>query len=331
MKKRKTVITIVLILIVIGVGACFLRGKLNTKPVQQNIKYTVRKETSENIIEISGNISAANEQKMQASGSGTIKAIHVKEGQKVKEGQLLIELDSTSEEYNLAKQDYDIQQKTITGARKEVELMKKQREMLVKKLEDRKVYARFDGVVAQLKVSEGDIVVAQDDLGTILDRSYLSATVEVVETDAGKLKIDQKVHFEFPAYEENLNGYVLSYPSVSRITNRGATVVDVEVRIDNPPQEILPGYSFTGKIEISEPEELLLVEQLAIGYESGKPFAEIETGETTQRVEVSVEPYNSMYVKVLGGLKEGDVLKQQSLTRMSGSRRSNSGGGMPPR
>ena len=79
----------------------------------------------------------------------------------------------------------------------------------------------------QLSVSEGDVVEAKDEVGTIINRDYMSASVEIVENDVHKLKKGQIVKFTFPAYEDlEVTGYVDSFPAVGRITSRGATVVD---------------------------------------------------------------------------------------------------------
>lgn len=318
---RRLIITIIILLIA-GAGAFFYYKNKN-KPVEVEEKafYTVKKETFENVISISGNISAAHEQKLQAAGAGTVEAVYVKEGDHVKKGQVILELDDTDQRYNLAKHDYDIAQKKINGAAaRELELMMSQRETLVKKLEDRKVTATFDGIVVKLSVAVGDYLQAQDSVGTIIDRSYMTTSVEVVETDVAKLKIGQKVNFTFPAYSKTVEGYVYAYPNMGTITNRGATVVPVDVRIDNPPDEILPNYSFTGEIEITAPRTVILVERQAIGYgEDGQAFAEIMLPDgSTRKTNVTVEQYDRKTVNVTEGLNGNETLKSQSATAPSG-------------
>ena len=183
------------------------------------------------------------------------------------------------------------------------------------KLEDRIIKANFDGIVAYLNVAEGDYLVAKDEVGTMIDRTYLKALVEVAETDSSKIKPGQKVMFSFPAYEDHkIEGYLVSSYAIATVTSRGASVVKAEVRINNPPEQILPNYSFIGEIEISPPETILLVERQAIGYgEDGSPFAEkILPDGTTERVPVTVTAYGNAFVKIISGLQDKDVLKQQS-------------------
>jgi len=326
-KALKWIIILVCLGVLIAVGLFFARKQVKG-PEEEQVIYTVKQETYENVIEISGNIAAAQSQELQAAGSGTVQKVYVKEGDSVKKGDIILELDSSEQEYDLASLDYDIAQKKLNGSKREIELLEVKRDMLVQKLEDRKIVAYFDGIIASLDVAPGDYLEAKDSVGTLIDRSYMTALVEIVETDVGKLAPNQVVNFTFPAYEESVvKGYVVSYPAIGTITQRGATVVKAEVRIDNPPQEILPNYSFTGEIEITAPVTVTLVERNAIGYEDGKAYAEVLNKDgSTSKVDVEVQQYDSSYVKIVSGLKPGDRVLNLGANR-SGTLRINSASG----
>lgn len=325
--KKGWIIGICIILLA-GVGLYFAR-KTVKGPETEKMVYTVINETYENVIEISGNISAAQSQELQAAGSGTVQKVFVKEGDKVKKGDVILELDATEQEYNLASLDYDIAQKKLNGSKREIELLEVKREMLVKKLDDRKIVAYFDGIIAALDVAPGDYLEAKDSVGTLIDRTYMTASVEIVETDVSKLKPNQVVNFSFPAYDKGtVQGYVVSYPEIGTITQRGATVVKAEVRIDNPPEEILPNYSFTGEIEITAPVSVTLVERNAIGYDQGASYVEVINPDgTVSKVNVEVQQYDGTYVKILSGVKAGDVLNNLGVNRSGTLRINNTGTG----
>ena len=339
---KKGWIIAILIILLVGLGLYFAR-KTVKGPEMEDVVYKVITETYENVIEISGNISAAQSQELQAAGSGTVQKVYVKEGDKVKKGDIILELDATEQEYNLASLDYDIAQKKLNGSKREIELLEVKRDMLVKKLEDRKIVAYFDGIIVDLNVAPGDYLEAKDSVGNLIDRSYMTASVEIVETDVSKLKPNQVVNFSFPAYDkEVVKGYVVSYPEIGTITQRGATVVKTEVRIDNPPEEILPNYSFTGEIEITAPVSVTLVERNAIGYDQGISYVEVINPDgTVSKVNVEVQQYDGTYVKILSGVKPGDVLNNLGvkssgtlrINNTSGSSNRNQGGfsmgGMP--
>ena len=322
MKAKKAVKIFVIIFIVavaIAGGLVGLRFLLNKEPTDVPV-YQVRKETYENIIEISGTVAAAQEQTLQALSAGTVLGVYVKAGDVVKKGDILIQLDDTSEQYNLAKHDYDMATKKITGSVKEIKLMETQRLSLLQKIADRKVVATFDGVIADLDVAVGDSLEAKDSVGTIVNIDYLTAEVEVAETDVSKLKVGQPVILEFPAYTNGtVTGYVVNWPAIGEITSRGATIVNAKIRIDDYPDEILPNFSFTGKIQIEAPVDYLVVERYAVGYENKQPY--VVLAKTGEKVSVKVQPYGMDYVKILEGLSGGERLIQQTAPSKSGQNR----------
>lgn len=329
-KKSIKIIVITLVLLgIIGGTLIILRNCLN-KSEETKTVYTVKSEVYENIIEISGTVSAAQQQTLQALSAGTVLGVYVKAGDYVKKGDIILQLDDTTEQYNLEKHDYDMAVTRITGSAKELKLKQTQRLSLVQKIADRKVRAAFDGFIAALDVSVGDSLEPKDSVGTLVNADYLTAEVEIPETDVAKLVAGQKVELKFASYNEPVYGYVESWPAIGQITSRGATIVKAKIRIDEYPDVILPNYSFTGKIQIEEPVTNLIVERYAIGYENKEPFVVLE--KTGEKISVKVVPYGKDYVKILEGLNGNERLIQQSAPAKSGQNknRNNQGNMMPP-
>ena len=318
-KKIKIILICVAALVVIAAGLVVLKAVLSSKGTEK-VYYTANVETYENIIEISGTVAAAQEQTLQARSAGTVTAVYVKAGDKVKKGDVIIQLDDSEQLYNLEKQEYSMATKRLTASERERKLLETERNSLLQKVEDRKVIATFDGIIADLDVAVGDSLEAKDTVGTLVNIDYLTAEVEVTETDVSKLVVGQKVTFTFPALsKKTVEGYVVGWPAIGEVTSRGATVVKVKLRIDDYPEAILPNFSFTGKIEISPTEEYVVVSRYAIGYENKEPYVVLAKGE--QKKSVKIQPYGMEYVKVLEGLEGGEVLLQQSTPKQSGMNR----------
>lgn len=294
--------------------------------------YTVRSELYENIIEIAGTVSAAKSQTLKSLNDGTVVGVYKKEGDAVQKGDLIVQLDDSEQQYNLANLDYEIAVAKRNQTAGKIKLMETQRNSLLRKIEDRKIVATFDGIIADLDVDPGDYLEAKDSIGTLVDTSYLTAEVEIAETDVAKLTIGQNVDFVFPAYGGTVSGYLYSYPAIGEITSRGATVVKAKVRIDDVPDGILPNFSFTGRIQVTEPEEKLVVETYAVGRDGDSAFVEVLKDDgKTERIAVEVEPYGIDYVNVLSGLHGGEILVAQRQAarsgRMSVSSKNQKGGG----
>lgn len=341
MKKNKKIILLTVFSIILIFLIVFFSRKIFSSVGKTENFYTVRKEIFENVIEISGTVEAAQEQILQALSNGTVIQVYVEEGDYVKKGDVIIQLDDTTEQYNLAKQDYNIAATKITGSEREIKLMESERLSLLQKVSDRKVVATFDGLIAQLDVSVGDSLEAKDSVGTLVNVDYLIAEVEIPETDVGKLKIGQKVEFTFSAYKDKIvYGNVIGWPQIGEITSRGATVVKAKIKIEDYPADILPNYSFTGKIQISEPEEFLLVSRNAVASENRKTY--VVSKNSSEKRFVKIQPYGSGFVKILeGDVKEGEILKELTPQKTSGAmkQKSNQPGlqgqrknqnGMPP-
>ena len=326
-KKTKIIIASVAVVILIFIVIIVAKKiSVSSKNADMTL-YRVRTETYENVIEIAGTVSAAKSQTLKSLNDGTVVGVYKTEGDTVKKGDLIVQLDDTEQQYNLANLDYEISVARQNQTSGKIKLMETQRNSLVRKVEDRKIVATFDGIIADLDVDPGDYLEAKDSIGTLVDTSYLTADVEIAETDVSKLKEGQRVDFTFPAYSGTVEGYLVSYPAIGEVTSRGATVVNAKVRIDNVPDGILPNFSFTGKIQITEPESKLVVERYAIGHEQGKAFVEkIERGGKITKIEVEVEPYTVDYVNIKSGLSGGEMLKAQSSASKSGRMRTTSKG-----
>ena len=324
MSKKKLIKIIIIAAAVLLFTALLLTGLrlLVNKSNEEKKVYEVKVETYENVIEVSGTVAAAQEQTLQALSDGTVIAVYVSAGDYVKKGSLILQLDDTSEQYNLAKHDYEMATTQISGSQKELKLMEAQRLSLLQKIADRKVCATFDGVIADLDVAVGDSLEAKDSVGTLVNIDYLTAEVEIPETDVAKLQLNQKVELNFSAYKTPVYGYIESWPAIGEITSRGATIVNAKIRIDDYPSVILPNFSFTGKIQIEEPVDNIIVERYAIGYEDKEPY--VVLAKSGEKRAVKVKPYGKEYVKVLEGLTGGELLLQQTAEKKSGQNKNSS-------
>lgn len=107
--SKKIKITIYICAGVVALIGILFATKLIVKKInKQDVYYTVIKETYENVIDISGTIEAAQLQELQALSDGTVLGVYVKEGDHVKKGDVIIQLDDTTQVYNLEKHDFNM-------------------------------------------------------------------------------------------------------------------------------------------------------------------------------------------------------------------------------
>jgi HlyD family secretion protein len=129
------------------------------------------------------------------------------------------------------------------------------------------VRAPLDGIVTDLPVRVGETVVpgvqnsAASTIMTVDDMSLMTAEIKVDETDIVNVKVDQPADVTIDAMpNQTFKGRVVEIgntailrstglaASTSTTANQEAKDFKVVIAIDNPPDDIRPGLSCTGKI-----------------------------------------------------------------------------------
>lgn len=284
-----------------------------TSEIDSMVKTKAYTSTYTSEIDVSGYVEAFQTQTVVIRSSGAVTGVYVKEGDRVKEGQLLATIDSTSQEYNVAQIEWDIEKAKINGtsSAKDMELKELNLKTAKQQLENTKAYANFDGVVISVEIQEGAYFNAGSTVMTIIDDSKLKASVEIDEIDIQMVREGMKTYLTSDSTPDSKIEARVSYiPMIGRYSSQGIGVMDVEIVIDNPPAALKPGFSFEGTIEAESSQEMLLVSQNAITTVRGKSTVTklLDNGET-QTVDV-VAKYvgENLYQIISGDVKDGDTL-----------------------
>jgi HlyD family secretion protein len=129
----------------------------------------------------------------------------------------------------------------------------------------------IDGVVTAKPVEQGEnaIVGTMNNPGTILltvsDMSVVEGEMEVDETDVPHVKLGQKATLTFDAYPDKkfegkvteIGGSPITKSALG--TDSSAVNFKVKVQVTNPPGNIRPGFSVSGKIETDRREAALAI------------------------------------------------------------------------
>jgi multidrug efflux pump subunit AcrA (membrane-fusion protein) len=262
-------------------------------------------------IDLSGYVEPNDIQKVVLRATGAVTDVFVKEGDRVKKGDVLIALDNTNQLFNVANLEAELEKVKLTGSEREIELTQLRLRAAQNNLDYTKAYANFDGVVAVVNVNEGDYFDAGSTAMTIIDRSTLKATVEIDEIDMQYVEIGQKAVLYFDSYSDSsLQAFVDYIPMLGRYTNQGIGVMDVELTIPNPPPSIAPGYTFKGSITSEGETKLVLLPQSAVTTTRGSSSVTKRLADgSTVRVPVTVKYLGEGISQLLSGdLKVGDTL-----------------------
>ncbi|HYL75790.1 MAG TPA: efflux RND transporter periplasmic adaptor subunit [Bryobacteraceae bacterium] len=140
------------------------------------------------------------------------------------------------------------------------------------------VTSPIDGIVTNLPVRKGETVVpgvqnsAASTIMTVADMSLITAEVKVDETDIVNVKIDQVADITIDAMpNKTFKGHVTEIgntailrstglaASQSAVSSQEAKDFKVVIALDNPPDDIRPGLSCTGKIVTATRQHVLTV------------------------------------------------------------------------
>lgn len=314
----------IIVLIILGVGVYsyqfykenghlpFMSSKAIESTVSSLSEVTVEEIEYSQTIDIGGNVESFQIQQVVFRSTGAVTGIYVKEGDRVEKGDLLATIDDTSQAYSLANIDSQIEEATIQGSKRQLELLERQRAMALNNLDYTKAYANFDGVVALVNVNEGDYFEAGTAAMVIIDRSKLKAVVEIDEIDIQLVTEGMKAELTFDALPgRTVEARVDYIPMLGRTTNQGIGILDVDIVIEEPPSAIIPGFTFAGTISSEESKKMLVLPAAAItsgrrGVDSVRKKGsdgEIETINITTRY-----LGEGMSEIVSGNLKAGDVV-----------------------
>ena len=276
-----------------------------------NVEYTVTKTNYVKSIDISGNVEAYDKQEANFRTSGAVTAVNVKVGDTVVKGQTLATVDDTSERADMQDIENQIEEAKISGSVKQLELLEMRKTNYEQNLDNTILKANFDGIVSKVSVSENDYVSAGTTVVTLLDLSRLKTTVEIDEIDMQYIELGQTATLTFdslPGVE--VEAYVSYIPMEGRYTTNGIGVVDVELTIDNPPEGLRTGFTFSGTIDFEEDVEMLLIPSTAASSErGGKTYVSVKKADgTTEKRYVTVSYLGEGYSQVLSGLEEGETI-----------------------
>lgn len=271
-------------------------------------------------IEAVGTARANESVEVTSKASNTITAIRFEEGDRVRKGDVLVELDGAEARASLAEAEaalaesqnnfkrsrdlytqqalsvsqLDLIEATLKGNQARVDVAKA-------RLADTIIRASFAGKTGFRRVSVGSLVSPGTVITTLDDTSLIKLDFTVAETYLYALEKNLPV----TATTAGLPGRLFS-GKVSQIDSRVDPVsrsIAVRAELPNPKGELRPGMFMTVKLQ-GEVSPALLVPESAIVPEQGDVFVfVVENGEATRRA-VKLGKRRPGVVEIVEGLKE---------------------------
>lgn len=273
---------------------------------------------------------------VRAPSGGTVSRLYIENGQNVKKGDILAELENDDLELAIKTSDLKLED------------LNTQLQTAEEKLLDHKIYAPFDGTLTLNDIEQGNSIKQGDILGSAANYDIMEFSINVDELDIAKIKEGQNVKVTIDAIPDTtakpLKG-IVSKIAVEGTSSNGVSTYPVTIKIEK--NEALKGsMSANGEIIVNEKKDVLYVPIDAVVKMNGKSYVRVVSGagwagktvrnrnsdtngtevkeDTKQNTEKQIELRevktgisNAEYIEIVSGLKEGEAVIVTS--RSSGS------------
>ena len=282
---------------------------------------TMKYETFEHSFIANGSIEAVREAMVGAELSGRVQTIHVKEGQRVQEGDLLVTLNSSIIENNLAEVRTSSKlARTVYEKRKRLwdkkigsELEFLQAQNAKESLEDReraleaqlemtRIQTPIAGIIENIAVKKGAMALPGLNLLHIVDLRELYVNADISESYLGKIKPGDMVNITFPAYPDfKIKSKIHRIGNVINPENR---TVEIQMMVKNQKEIFKPNNLVVIKLVDFFTDQALLIPSIVIKKDMKGEYIYIAAQEKNQWI--------AKKTYITTGLSEGNTTMVKS-------------------
>lgn len=309
-----------------------LETKIKELDPQQKIPLittiTAEEKLFNHFVELQGNVTTKQNVVISAEYGGVLRSVYVKEGQKVKSGQLLAKIDDgglsqqlaqLKIQTELAKTTFERQKRLwdqkigseiqYLQAKTAYETQKEATNQLAQQLAKTVVRAPFSGTIDDIITEQGTVVApGQSPLFRIVSLSDMYIETDVPESYIASIKEGKDVEVEFPVLGKKIDAKVRQAGDFINPANR---TFKIQVPVPNKDNLIKP--NLTAKLRINDytSEKAILIPQSIISENAqGEQYVYVVTNKTdsiatAKRVIIETGKTQGDKIEVLSGLENG--------------------------
>lgn len=293
-------------------------------------------------IQAIGTVGASRGVDLSVETTGIVKAIQFEANQRVEQGDLLVQLDNTQQQADLAAQRaqaaLDVQnlvraqelQKRGVGSETTVEQAQAaasasaaQVEKLEAVLEQKRLVAPFAGTLGIPRIDIGQYVAPGTTVATLQNLDVLRADFSIPEQSLSLVQIGQPVRFGVTEVDMPFNGKIVGIePKVDAATR----LVLIRAEISNPDGMLAPGQFVQVRVQLPEENNVIAVPQTAVVTSLYGDYVYVvrpaEGGEANESLvarQIFVKPgrRSDGRIEIIEGLSRGDVVVTAGQNRLN--------------
>jgi RND family efflux transporter MFP subunit len=292
-------------------------------------------------LRVSGELQPVNRVVMRAKTGGKILNLAVREGGRVRAGDVILRFETDDLQSTLLQRESDrdaaeaelvlatqalsrfkqLDAKNVTSKEQlekakrdvaanasKVQSLSAQVDIARVALRDAEVTAPFDGVVASSAVEADSNVSADAELLTIVDASILEAKVLVSTRDVARVGAGQTAELQIDGMEgQTIEGTVAR---INPVAESGTRFVPVYLRLPNRDRRLWGGMFATGSILIREKADAHVVPALSLRKdETGDYVLKLLNGRLRRQTVMVGQVWNGgSLIEITDGLVDGDTI-----------------------
>lgn len=256
---------------------------------------------------------------------GIIKEIHVEEGDRVSEGQVLARLEEEQLQievnrtkatmdrlYNEFKRNEDLFERKLISAevydnsRFEYEAQKANYEMARLNLDRSEIKSPISGVVTERMVKRGNLVNTNEQLFKIANFDPLLAILHVPEHEMSKMDINQQVLLRADALPESV--FEGEIERISPTVNAQTGTFRVTVAVRDPIHRLKPGMFCRIRVVYDTRQNTLTLPKEAVVSEDINQSVFLVRDSIAYKQPVRTGYVNGNVIEILDGVSEGDFV-----------------------
>jgi RND family efflux transporter MFP subunit len=300
---------------------------------------TVTPKVLTRVLPLSGSMAPVTQATVKAKVGGEISELVVREGQDVREGDVIARIDTRNlqaqydrelaavdkaradlslatlnrdknrqllEQKYISQNTYEQTESAYAGGVASLKLAEAQARVAKVSLDDALVRAPFTGTVAKRMVQSGEKVSSDTSIVTLVDLRQLLLEAAVPAQEIPAVSIGQPVRFKVGGFgQRQFEGQV---QRISPMTMEGSRAITVYIAVPNADRALKGGMFAQGELVLNSGEPVLSIPTVAVKYESAVPVVYTLEGDRIQRKQVTIGIQNedSGLVEVRQGLKAGE-------------------------
>jgi membrane fusion protein (multidrug efflux system) len=293
------------------------------RPPVNTVVMVVEPTTISNRLNLPGSVEAWTQLELTAKVSGTIDKVVVQEGDRFAKGDILaqiesadyqIALDRAQADYDLAKADYErdksvyakgvIPPAELEARETNMQTAKADLENAILMLERTTIKAPMDGVVRRLDAKVGMFLGVGDKVAELLQIDRVKAVIGIPESDVTAVRQLDTVDVTIKALDGLRVTGKRHFLSTSPDTL--ARLYRLELEIDNPDHQILPGMFVRADIVKQKSKEALAIPFYSIISRNDEHYVYVEKDGIVEKRPVTTGIMEKWMVEITSGLEAGD-------------------------